>query len=258
MDEDEGIRNILLVVALCCYFWHMMVCFNVAHTAASGVMASWFFGQETSGVTYGSFKRAITTSFGSICFGSLLTAIIRTLRVLASMAKDNARDSDNSAAAVVFACLECLLNILGDILEYFNGYVYVRIAIYGKGYMESAKETLELFKSTGVDLIVNDDLTGIPITVGAILCGILVTVVTVYAHVVSDANPFSCIIAVIFGIVLYVGSAQVLTSYVMTLFVCWAENPSEFSLNRPEAFNKMVVAANNRGHSTAWCHVGNV
>ena len=255
---DDGMRYILGFVALVFYFWHIMVCMNVAHTAACGVMASWFFGQDTSGVTSGAFKRAITTSFGSICFGSLLTAIIRALRLLAAMAKQNAREKGNAAAAVVFACFECLLDILGDILEYFNGYVYVRIAVYGKGYVDSAKETLELFKATGVDIIVNDDLTDIPINIGMILCAILVVGITAFVGAAHDASTISCFIAAIFGIVLYVGTAQVLSSYIMALFVCWAENPAEFSLNRPEEFNKMIVAANNRGHSTAWSHVGNV
>ena len=238
-------------------FWHIMVALNVAHTAACGVMASFFFGRDTTGVTYGAFKRAMTTSFGSICFGSLLTAIIRALQMVVKMAKeDNERDGNN-IMAVVLACLECLIDLLGDILEYFNAYVYVQIAVYGKKYWSAAKDTFELFKSTGVDAIVNDDLTGYPIMVGAVF-NIIVVILTVWLFGNGGKWGASAGIAAFVGCLIYYGVCQVLSSNVKTLFVCWAENPAEFSLNRPELFNKMVVAANRAGHNTAFCHVGKV
>ena len=56
----------------------------------------------------------MTTSFGSICFGSLLVAILQALRAVAQSAKEN-------GDAQIFACIaECILGILASILEYFN------------------------------------------------------------------------------------------------------------------------------------------
>lgn len=61
-----------------------------------------------------SFIRTVTTSFGSICFGSFLVAILQALRALANSARDN-------GDAQIFACIaECILGCLASILEYFN------------------------------------------------------------------------------------------------------------------------------------------
>jgi Plasma-membrane choline transporter len=58
-------------------------------------------------------KRTLTTSFGSICFGSLLVAIIQALRALAN----TARSHDDS----ILLCLaECILACIAGLIEYFN------------------------------------------------------------------------------------------------------------------------------------------
>lgn len=60
---------------------------------------------------------ALTTSFGSICFGSLVVAIIQALRSLANEARNN-------GDAQCLACIaECILACLQGIVEYFNKWV---------------------------------------------------------------------------------------------------------------------------------------
>ena len=59
------------------------------------------------------FLRTVTTSFGSICFGSLIVAILQALRMLANVA----RDQDDG----ILLCLaECILACIASIVEYFN------------------------------------------------------------------------------------------------------------------------------------------
>ena len=70
-----------------------------------------------------SFLRAITTSFGSICFGSLLVAILDALRLLAQ----TARNADDGGIGACIA--ECILNCLARLLEYFNKWYVVELSI---------------------------------------------------------------------------------------------------------------------------------
>ena len=256
---NDAMYGLMLSIWFVCLFWHSMVCMNVAHVVCCGVMASWFYGQETEGVTAGAFKRAITTSFGSICLGSLLTAIMRALKVLADAAKDNAKDGNNGAAAVVFACIACLLECLGDILEYFNTYVYVQVAIFGKSYWQSAKDTLQLFKATGAQAIVNDDLTHIPVLIGFALSIPIILVAVVCAQAALNVKaPSSVFMGLWMGIMIYYCLVSVISSYVKTLFVCWIQDPAQLSLDRPVVFNKMMQAAKNRGYDTGFAHVNPV
>ena len=47
------------------------------------------------------------------------------------------------------------------------------VAIYGKSYCNAAKDTWKLIKDRGVEAIINDNLIGNVITMGAIFIGIL-------------------------------------------------------------------------------------
>ena len=83
-------------------------------------MGTWWFEPDGSSVdccdanVFNSFIRTMTTSFGSICFGSLLVAILQALKALASAARDN-------GDLQFFACIaECILGCLASLLEYFN------------------------------------------------------------------------------------------------------------------------------------------
>jgi hypothetical protein len=109
----------LLFVSL---FFTAEVLKNCTHVTVSGVVASWWFEPQNNGFcgasVLGSFLRTITTSFGSICFGSLLVAIIQAVRQLVEMAKQN-----EDLGSTLACCIDCILGCLESLLEYFNKYV---------------------------------------------------------------------------------------------------------------------------------------
>ena len=93
-----------------------------------------------------SFVRATTTSFGSICFGSLLVAIIQAIRAMVQ----SARNGDNDGCMAFVLCLvECLLRCLEDALEYFNKFAYIYVGMYGYSYIEAGKNVMTLFGAKG-------------------------------------------------------------------------------------------------------------
>ena len=110
----------------------------------------WYFrdkGQIPDDVVKGSLIRACTTSFGSICFGSLLVAIITTIRIIAESA---ARSRNNNIFVRLFCCfVACILRVMEDILNYFNRYAYTFVSIYGEAYIPSAKRAFKLFAHYG-------------------------------------------------------------------------------------------------------------
>ena len=120
----------LLLLAL---FWTQQVFQNTIHVIVAGVVSTWWFAPDEASsccsvAIKDSFIRATTSSFGSICFGSLLVAIIQTLR---SMVESARHDSSNDGCAAFVLCLvDCLLQCLQGILEYFNKFAY----IYGESY----------------------------------------------------------------------------------------------------------------------------
>jgi hypothetical protein len=64
--------------------WISLTLTNVMHVTTNGSVASWYFfsGSDTEVVnpTSTAFKRAATTSLGSVAFGSFIIAVIRAIR----------------------------------------------------------------------------------------------------------------------------------------------------------------------------------
>jgi len=62
---------------------------NVVHVTSAGTLSTWYFlfpNSMPENPTMKAAKRAATTSFGSICLGSLIIAIIKAIRALVSSA----------------------------------------------------------------------------------------------------------------------------------------------------------------------------
>lgn len=116
---------------------------NTIHTTISGVYGAWFFNpvSPAKGATRGAFRRAMTYSFGSIAFGSLIVAIINMLRQACSIAQSSAANSGNIATDCAFCILQCFLGILDWAVQFLNRYAFSYMALYGKSYIQSAKAT---------------------------------------------------------------------------------------------------------------------
>ena len=80
---------------------------------------------------------------GSLCFGSLLVAALHVLQLVRKML--NARNPANSLMAAKHGA-----GFLGHVLDTFNDFAYVQIAIYGTPYRESAKATYKLMHKMGI------------------------------------------------------------------------------------------------------------
>ena len=93
------------------------------------------------GATRGAFKRSVTYSFGSICFGSLIVAIIQFLRQIVSAAQQGAASDGNIVGSILFCILGCFISILEWAVEFLNRYAFSYIALYGQSYLTAAKST---------------------------------------------------------------------------------------------------------------------
>ena len=80
------------------YYWTIQVISNVVHVTTSGTIGTWWMSPgEANGccssAVRDSYVRSITTSFGSICFGSLIVAIIQAVKEMIHSARENGDSS---------------------------------------------------------------------------------------------------------------------------------------------------------------------
>eukprot|EP00736_Rhodelphis_marinus_P006756 Rmarinus@m.21229 len=246
----SGLSNNYLVLFVFSMYWTQQVVSNTVHVTVAGTVGSDYFHRTNmpENPTLGSLKRALTTSFGSICFGSLLVAILQTLRWLVESLRSHLRSerNDNLAADLMLCCLECVLNVLESVLKYFNKYAFVQVGVYGKTFIESAKDTLELLEASGISALINDDLVSgvlsFAILVSAVLDGLFVGLLSYYVVEKDDAEFAVALGLIAFLVAILVVSIvmSTITSAVATIFVCFAQDPDTLPLTDPEFFSQLV------------------
>ncbi|CAG8519071.1 1862_t:CDS:2, partial [Scutellospora calospora] len=249
--KNTGLFYLIFVYLLFSFYWTSQVIKTIVHVTSSGVYATYYFLEGTpqgtgSTPTLSSFKRATTTSIGSICFGSLIIALLNTTRaILQTFA-----NSDDGACGFLAVCIACLLAWIESIVEYFNFYAYVEVAMYGKSYCQAAKDTWTLIKDRGVEAIINDDLIGNVLTMGCLLigllCGLFGFLYLKFAISSSSINSNLIIVFVIICVILGFMMSVVITdsihSGVSTTFVALAEDPDALRRTKPNTrgIKKMV------------------
>merc|ERR1711916_141286 len=216
----------LVVYLLFSLYWVSQVIRNVQHVAVAGTMMATYNavkGEPADSPLLGALRRATTTSFGSVCFESLVVAILKTIR---SLIRFILNASDNQFLAFV---INCILGCIESLMEIFNQYAFAEVA-FGKSYIRAAKDTWDLLKSHGVAGIINEVLTGLTFffgaLMGAIVCG---GVAAIWASSSSVEGDLSWVSALVGGAILgYILVAQVLDcpdSYITATFVSLAEDP---------------------------------
>ena len=107
VNEPSGFVTFLLIVS---FYWAFQVNQNISHTTTCGVTASWYFSTQLNyNPTPPAFKRTMTTSFGSVAFGSLLVAIIQALKAMVRAAANNKNQWVTCIAMCLLNCLERMI-----------------------------------------------------------------------------------------------------------------------------------------------------
>jgi len=181
----------------------------------------------------------MTTSFGSICLGSLIVAFIKTIKYFVQ----HGRRSNNEFAR---ACAVCILSCIDSIVQYFNMYAFTQVAIYGKSFCEAGKATWDLLKSRGLDAIINDDLiSGVIIfgsLIGAMVVGAVGLIIGKYTYGYSENYGIFVLVGVLIGFAMIVSCMEVIESSVAALFVCYAEDPQALAETKPDVNARLTAA----------------
>ena len=252
--QDECVNHmnpLVLSLLLLMYYWTSSVGKNVLHVTTAGVVGTWWFAPDEastfcSPAVTDSLVRASTFSLGSICLGSLLTAILQVLHYLAHTARRQGRGND-----LVLCVLDCLLSFLERLTTYFNKWSYVYVGLYGYDYLTAGKKVMNLFVERGWTAIINDNLV---MRVLTLVCLVIGMVTGCVGLLLKSACPSwvsefgSSATAIAFLIPALVGTAfayilmGVVSSAVDTVVVAFCEAPLEFERNHPGLSAQMVDA----------------
>lgn len=193
-----------------------------------------------------SVARATTYSFGSICFGSLLVAIVQALRAL----EHYSRDQDD--CQFLRCLIQCILACIEGIIESLNRWAYVYVALYGFSYLEAGRNVVQLFENKGWTAIIADDLAdnvlvmmSVAIGLSSGLVGLVIGLVDssmFYDLGFENAAAPGFFIGFLTGFLFATIVMSVVGSGVNTVIVCFAEDPAAFEQNHGQLSAEMRAA----------------
>jgi hypothetical protein len=228
-------------------YWTLQVISNTIHITVAGTVGTWWFLPMeansccSNGLTE-SMGRTFTYSFGSICLGSLIVAIIQVIRALLRSASGSS-NNNRGGAGIVRCIAECVLVWIERIAEYFNKWAFIYVGLYGYGYIEAGKNVIQLFKQRGWTTIISDTLVHrmlgmMCFGIGLInaLVAALLTLMETRDGAVIGVTAFS---AFVVGILLSSLVFQIVGSSVDTIIVLYAEAPNECQQNHPDLARDM-------------------
>jgi len=128
-------------------------------------------------------------------------------------------------------------------VQYFNIYAFTEMAIYGRSYVNSAKMAWDLLRNRGIDALVNDNLVGSALFLGALLsgliCGGITALLAKYAMNLQLWVTWA-FVAFAIGFTMAMVGMSVASSAVTCFFVCIAEDIHAFGENHYEEYQQLT------------------
>ncbi|KAG7400508.1 hypothetical protein PHYBOEH_005308 [Phytophthora boehmeriae] len=180
---------------------------------------------------------AMSSSFGSICIGSLLCPLAHIVWNALRWAR-----RDESVLSRRFMSLRS--ERAEHFIRTYHKYSFVHIAGYNKPYYVAAQDAWRLIEHHGVEAIVDDDLTSRILLLGGNGWAGSMSALTVSA-LAGGSNHVTFFTLAAFTLCYTTISlaTQVITAVIKTLFVCFAENPGRLSQLHPLIYHRFVRLA---------------
>jgi hypothetical protein len=252
-SSDQGdlsaIGTLVMLLLGLSFYWTLQVLHNTVRATNAGVIGTfWFAPIEASSFCSNAIKdslsRSLTYSFGSICFGSLIVAILKVLRDILRRARHN-----RNVSGVVRLCAECILDFIERMVRYFNKWAFIYVGLYGYSYLDAGKNVMELFRARGYGPIITDGLVNRLLSIMGFSIGItigLAALVIGNLHGVDDSNAgLAVITAFMIGMLFSWTMMSTVMGAVETIVVCMAEAPAEGKANHPQLYNQLESSYTN-------------
>ncbi|KAE9416015.1 hypothetical protein Angca_004531, partial [Angiostrongylus cantonensis] len=156
------------------FFW--MTCFvsSLGNISLAGAFASYYWAKNKpqdvpSFPVLRALGRAIRHHLGSLAFGSLIIAATKFIRALLDYLDKKLSTTNNQVFKVVLSTLKCCFWCMEVFLKFLTKNAFIMMAIYGKSFFVSAKESFLLLARNCVRAAVVNQVAGFLLFLGKAL-----------------------------------------------------------------------------------------
>lgn len=230
-NTSNNFVAVVLILVLS-FIWNHQVIKNVGHTTICAVTAHWYFCGDAQYPTYKALSRCLTTSLGSIAMGSLFINLLQGIKSYFRVL----RDFGHLCRGVKCGSSSTCPGI--SRLQYFNSVAFVHVAVYQTAYLKSGQSTFDLLKLSSIYQLMNSNFTDYALLCGSLCAGIVNGIVAAwmanYFEFETDWTVVYALLGMWIGTSVSSALLNTVSSCVVALFVCYAEEPKLLLEKHPE------------------------
>jgi len=223
-------------------FWNTQFLIYFGYMVIAGAAADWYFticdsqgnkvrGNETSELSkfpiLESTHRILRYHLGSLCFGSLIIAIIKTLRTILAYVEEKTSSADpNILQKALFCILKCILRCVECCIDKISKTAFVFIAIYGSSFCSAAGESFSLLmrnlaRVAFLNLVSNYLTFAGKVVVTILTTGIFAVIYRSKFEESISSPVLPCIVTALFAYAISSLFMVVFETIIDTMFVCF-------------------------------------
>lgn len=142
-EYDRNTRY-AFVYMIFCWFWTSEFIIAVGQIIVALSFACWYFTKDKSKVTSRTFlwamKACARYHLGTAAYGSLVIAIIKTIRAILAYIQRKAKKTGSKILKYIICMIQCLMWCLEKIMKFLNKHAYILTAIYGYSFCRAARK----------------------------------------------------------------------------------------------------------------------
>ncbi|ERN00279.1 hypothetical protein AMTR_s00107p00022990 [Amborella trichopoda] len=242
--EGLPVPALLVFMLVLSMAWTLEVLRNIGNLTVCRVMGL-YYTRGIQSIPRFCFERALTNTLGSACLGSALVPMVEALRILARTL--NLVEGEDE---FLFSCAHCCFRVMEDAFHCANGWGFVMVAVYGKGFVSASRSTLDVIRRRKMESLMDSDITSSVCFLSGILSGAICAIIAgSFAKAYHMEFTATVTLASFFIGYLMTRISMVLPhACVNTYYVCYAEKPDNklFDETIPNQLKEMSGGA----HST--------
>lgn len=221
---------------LFCWFWTSQFIIAYGQMTVALAFVAWYFTHAKDQVGTGTVVWALRTVFyyhmGTVAFGSLVIAIIKTIRAVIAYIQKKAAASANRVLVVVMSVCQCCMWCLEKCMKFLNKNAYIQTAIYGYSFCWAAKQAFFLILRNIMRVFAVSMVGDFVLLLGKLFISVFTTFIAYLALSADSDNVNGFILPIIFVFLLayFVASmfVEIFGMGIETILMCYIADEEMF------------------------------
>jgi hypothetical protein len=258
--SDSHMNSWLILFHTFGFLWGWSFIFGVGAVTIAGSAATYYFTFDKKHLpvfpVLRSFYRVFRYNLGSVALGSLLVAIVQTIRLVFWYVRRKALGTSRRVPFVNFilACIGYCLACIEKILKFINKNAYIHISIYGTSFCQSARSALSLIIRNALRTLALDFVAEFVLFLGKIASGVSLFFI---AWAVFNWKQSQLELNYTYGPAIVIGVEALIIAYIFfgvyhmtidTIFLCFLEDceRNDGSAERPYYMPEGLIGLANK------------